>query len=267
MLLKDKRHLRTTFIKPARDYLLMPLSVPFNVIPAIDLKDGKCVSLVQGVPGTETISIDDPVEVAANWVGQGASTLHIIDLDGALSGKRKNAYIMEEIVSKFNIDVQVGGGIRDYDTARRLLDLGIKRVILGTAAIRDPSLVRRLSDDVGKDTVMVSLDSRKGEVLVEGWTSGSGKGTVEMGRFFERQGAGSILFTDVDVEGLLKGINASPIEALTQAVGIPVIASGGVTTTDDILRIKKAGAAGVIVGAALYKGFFTLREAIDTAAK
>ena len=237
--------------------------MPFNVIPAIDLKDGKCVSLVQGVPGTETISIDDSVEVAANWVGQGASTLHIIDLDGAFTGKRKNAYILEEIIAKFKVEVQVGGGIRDYETAKQLLGLGIDRVILGTAAIKDPSLVKRLSDDFGRDAVMVSLDSKKGEVLIEGWTAGSGKGTVEMGRFFERQGAGSILFTDVDVEGLLKGINASPIEALTRAVGIPVIASGGVTSIDDIARIKNTGAAGVIVGAALYKGLFTLREAID----
>ncbi|OPY26193.1 MAG: Imidazole glycerol phosphate synthase subunit HisF [Methanocella sp. PtaU1.Bin125] len=235
----------------------------FNVIPAIDLKDGKCVSLVQGVPGTEVISIDDPVEVAAGWVGQGARTLHIIDLDGAFSGKRKNAYIMEEIVSKFDVEVQVGGGIRDYGTAKYLLGLGISRVILGTAAVKDPSLVRRLSDDFGRDAIMVSLDSKKGEVVIEGWTAGSGRGTVEMGRLFERQGAGSILFTDVDVEGLLKGINASPIKALTQAVGIPVIASGGVTTIDDILQIKQVGAAGVIVGSALYKNHFTLREAID----
>ena len=108
--------------------------------------------------------------MAADWVGQGAKTLHIIDLDGALSGKRKNAYILEEIVSKFKVDVQVGGGIRDYDTAKHLLDIGIDRVILGTAALKDPSLVRRLADDVGSEAVMVSLDSKKGEVLVEGWT-------------------------------------------------------------------------------------------------
>ena len=239
--------------------------MPFNVIPAIDLKDGRCVSLVQGVPGTEIVSLDDPVEVAAGWVGQGARTLHVIDLDGALSGHRKNAYVLEEIVAKLRVDVQVGGGIRDYATAKHLLGLGIDRVILGTAAIRDPSLVRRLADDVGSDAVMVSLDSRRGEVLIEGWTAGSGRGTVEMGRFFGGQGAGSILFTDVDVEGLLSGVNTSPVRALVEAVGIPVIASGGVTTIEDILRIKKTGATGVIVGSALYRGHFTLREAIDRA--
>ena len=241
--------------------------MPFNVIPAIDLKDGKCVSLVQGVPGTEVVSIDDPVEVAAGWVGQGAKTLHIIDLDGALSGKRKNAYIMEEIISKFKVEVQVGGGIRDYRTAKALLDLGVSRVILGTAAIKDPMFVKLVVDDFGSDAVMISLDSRKGEVLVEGWTAGSGHKTADMARLFERMGAGSILFTNVDVEGLLKGIDESPIKALVQNVRIPVIASGGVTTIDDIIQIKKAGAAGVVVGSALYKDLFTLREAIDQAAK
>lgn len=235
----------------------------FNVIPAIDLKGGKCVQLVQGVPGTEIVSIDDAIEVAAGWVGQGARTLHIIDLDGAFSGLRKNAYIMEEIISKFKVDVQVGGGIREYDTAKYLLGLGIDRVILGTAAIKDPELVRRLSKDFGSDAVMVSLDSKKGEVLIEGWTAGSGKSTLEMGKLFEQMGAGSILYTNVDVEGLLKGVDENPVRALAASVTIPVIASGGVTTPQDLTRIKNTGAAGVVVGSALYKGLFTLREAID----
>lgn len=235
----------------------------FNVIPAIDLKDGKAVSLVQGVPGTGITPIDDPIEVAANWVGQGAKTLHIIDLDGAFSGQRKNAYIMEEIRSKFKVEVQVGGGIRDYETVRSLLDLGVTRVILGTAAVRDPQMIKSLAKEFGSDAIMVSLDSKGGKVLVEGWTASSGRSTVEMGRLFESLGAGSILFTNVDVEGLLKGIDESPISELVSSVGIPVIASGGVTSIDDIIRIKKAGAEGVIVGAALYKGLFTLREAID----
>lgn len=235
----------------------------FNVIPAIDLKGGKCVQLVQGVPGTEIVSIDDAVEVAADWVGQGAETLHIIDLDGAFSGQRRNAYILEEIVSKFDVDVQVGGGIRDYESAKYLLGLGIDRVILGTAAIKDPELVSRLAGEFGQKSVMVSLDSKNGEVVVEGWTASSGKYTVEMGVFFSKIGAGSILYTNVDVEGLLKGVDASPIKALTSNVSIPVIASGGVTTLEDLVKIKNTGAAGVVVGSALYKHLFTLREAID----
>ena len=161
----------------------------FNVIPAIDMKGGKCVQLVQGVPGTEMVSIDDAVEVAAGWVGQGAKTLHIIDLDGAFSGNRTNAYIMEEIVSKFDVDIQVGGGIRDYETAKYLLGLGINRVILGTAAMKNPDLVKQLSAEFGSDAVMVSLDSKKGEVVVEGWTVSSGKCANEMGHFFSKIGA------------------------------------------------------------------------------
>lgn len=235
----------------------------FNVIPAIDLKGGKCVQLVQGVPGTEMVSIDDAVEVAAGWVGQGAKTLHIIDLDGAFSGSRKNAYIMEEIVSKFDVDVQVGGGIRDYETAKYLLGLGIDRVILGTAAIKNPDLVRQLADEFGSESVMVSLDSKHGEVVIEGWTESSGKTTNDMGQFFSKIGAGSILYTNVDVEGLLKGVNEDPVRSLVNSVTIPVIASGGVTTIDDLVKIKKTGAAGVVVGSAIYKGLFTLREAID----
>ena len=235
----------------------------FNVIPAIDLKGGKCVQLVQGVPGTEMVSIDDAVEVAAGWVGQGAKTLHIIDLDGAFSGSRKNAYIMEDIVSKFDVDVQVGGGIRDYETAKYLLGLGIDRVILGTAAIKNPDIVRQLADEFGSETVMVSLDSKQGEVVIEGWTASSGKTTNEMGQFFSKIGAGSILYTNVDVEGLLKGVNEDPVRSLVNSVTIPVIASGGVTTIDDLVKIKNTGAAGVVVGSAIYKGLFTLREAID----
>jgi phosphoribosylformimino-5-aminoimidazole carboxamide ribotide isomerase len=237
----------------------------FEVIPAIDLKGGKVVQLVQGVPGTEMVSIGDYLAVAGDFVGQGAGWLHIIDLDGALSGDRKNARIIEDIIKQFNIKAEVGGGIRDYDTAKYFLDLGVARVILGTAALRDPDLVYRLSKDFGSDAVMVSLDSKKGEVLVEGWKSSSGKSTIEMGKLFEKKGSGSILFTNVDVEGLLKGVDDSPVKALATAVTIPVIASGGITTLQDVVTIKRTGAAGVVIGSALYKHLFTLSDAIDIA--
>lgn len=237
----------------------------FEVIPAIDLKGGKVVQLVQGVPGTEMVSIDDYLSVAGDFLSQGAGWLHIIDLDGALSGDRKNARIVEDIIKKFNVKTEVGGGIRDYSTAKYLLGLGISRVILGTAAVNDPGLVSRLSEDFGPEAVMVSLDSKKGEVLVEGWKASSGRSTVEMGRLFEKKGAGSILFTNVDVEGLLRGVDESPVMSLSSAVDVPVIASGGITTLGDVVTIKKAGAAGVVIGSALYKHLFTLKDAIDIA--
>ncbi len=235
----------------------------FEVIPAIDLRGGKVVQLVQGVPGSEMVSIDDYLGVAESFVSQGARWLHIIDLDGALAGNRKNAHIVEDIIKKFNVRTEVGGGIRDYETARCLLGLGVTRVILGTAAIRDPELVSRLSADFGSGAVMVSLDSRKGEVLVEGWKESSGKSTIQMGKLFEKMGAGSILYTNVDVEGLLKGVDESPVRSLASAVKIPVIASGGITALSDVVKIKEAGAAGVVIGSALYKHHFTLRDAIS----
>jgi phosphoribosylformimino-5-aminoimidazole carboxamide ribotide isomerase len=234
----------------------------FEVIPAIDLKGGKVVQLVQGVPGTEMVCIDDYLGIARDFISQGARWLHIIDLDGALVGDRKNARIVEDIIMKFNVKTEVGGGIRDYRTAEYLLDLGVTRVILGTAAIRQPQLVEKLSKDFGSDAVMVSLDSKKGEVLVEGWKASSGKSTIEMGLLFEKKGAGSILYTNVDVEGLLKGVNESPVKALVSGVNIPVIASGGITSLKDIVTIKNTGAAGVVIGSALYKGLFTYREAL-----
>jgi len=234
----------------------------FEVIPAIDLKGGKVVQLVQGVPGTEMVSIDDYLGVTEDFIKQGARWLHIIDLDGALSGDRKNARIVEDIIKKFNVKTEVGGGIRDYEMAKYLLDLGVTRVILGTAAVKDPELVSRLSKDFSPEAVMVSLDSKKGEVLVEGWKASSGKNTIEMARLFEKKGAGSILYTNVDVEGLLKGVNESPVKALVSSVSIPVVASGGITTLDDVLTIKNTGAAGAVIGSALYKHLFTLKDAI-----
>jgi len=235
----------------------------FEVLPAIDLKGGKVVQLVQGVPGTEMVSIDDYLSVAGDFVEQGAKWLHIIDLDGALCGDRKNARIVEHIIREYHVKTEVGGGIRNYEAAKYLLGLGVTRVILGTAAMKDPQLVEKLSKEFGSEAVMVSLDSKKGEVLVEGWQESSGKSTVEMGKLFEGTGAGSILYTNVDVEGLLKGVNESPVKVLVSNVTIPVIASGGITTLQDVVTIKNTGAAGVVIGSALYKHFFTLREAID----
>jgi phosphoribosylformimino-5-aminoimidazole carboxamide ribotide isomerase len=234
----------------------------FKIIPAIDLKDRKCVSLVQGIPGTERVSLDDPLAIAARWVSEGASVLHLIDLDGAIEGKRLNTPIIESIVEEFNVETQVGGGIRSKEDASGLLSLGVDRVILGTAAINDPSFVERLVKEFGSERIMVALDSKNGRVTTHGWARRSSFTAVELGRKFEKLGAGSILFTDIDTEGLLSGINPQPTKELAQALNIPVIASGGITRLSDIETIKKTGATGVVVGAALYVGNFTLREAL-----
>ncbi|ABE52250.1 1-(5-phosphoribosyl)-5-[(5-phosphoribosylamino)methylideneamino]imidazole-4-carboxamide isomerase [Methanococcoides burtonii] len=238
----------------------------FEVIPAVDMKGGKCVQLVQGVPGSEMISLDDPVEVALDWVSQGARTLHLIDLDGAIEGNRTNAPIIKKIVEKCKpqgIYIQVGGGIRSFEDAATLLDIGIDKVILSTAALKDPELIKKLSDEFGSEHINVALDSKNGKISIEGWTKESEHTAVEMGSQFEEKGAGSILFTNIDSEGLLNGVNPKPTEELVNAVTIPVIASGGVTTLEDIVTLKNTGAAGVVVGSALYKKRFTLTEAIN----
>ncbi|MDA0525094.1 1-(5-phosphoribosyl)-5-[(5-phosphoribosylamino)methylideneamino]imidazole-4-carboxamide isomerase [Methanococcoides alaskense] len=238
----------------------------FEVIPAVDMKDGKCVQLVQGVPGSEMISLENPVEVALDWVSQGARTLHLIDLDGAIEGNRTNAPIIKKIVEKCKpqgIYIQVGGGIRSFEDAAALLDIGIDKVILSTAALKDPELIKRLSDEFGSEHINVALDSKNGKISIEGWTKESEHTAVEMGSQFEEKGAGSILFTNIDSEGLLNGVDPKPTEDLVNAVTIPVIASGGVTTLEDIVTLKNTGAAGVVVGSALYKKKFTLTEAID----
>ena len=237
----------------------------FEIIPAVDMRNGKCVQLVQGVPGSELVSLDDPVAVAKDWVSQGARTLHLIDLDGAIDGTRHNAPIIEEIVKECKpagISIQVGGGIRSLEDAAGLLMLGVDRVILSTAAINDPQLVKRLADSFGSERVNVALDSRNGKISIEGWKKQSEHTAVEMGLKFEKLGAGSLLFTNIDTEGLMQGVNTRPTEELVRSVSIPVIASGGVTGLADLITIKRTGASAVVVGSALYTGKFTLAEAI-----
>ena len=239
----------------------------FEVIPAVDMKNGKCVQLIQGLPDQERISLDDPVEAAMGWVKQGAKTLHLIDLDGAIEGKRKNKELIEKIVAvakEKGVSIQVGGGIRSYENAAELLRIGVDRVILGTAAVEDPEIVARLSDEFGSEHINVALDSKEGKVSIKGWTELADQSAPELGKIMEKKGAGSILFTNIDSEGLMEGINAQPTIDLVQSVNIPVIASGGVTTLEDILELKKTGAIGVVVGSALYTGKFTLTEAINT---
>lgn len=234
----------------------------FEVIPAVDIQDGTAVQLVGGERGTET-DYGDPVSAAERWVEAGASILHLVDLDGAFEGRRANAPHIEGIVSTVgdSVEVQVGGGIRTVADARDLLDRGVSRVIIGTAALGDPSIVSAI-DDSHPGSVMVSLDASEGEVKVAGWTEGTGIDPVEAARRFEDRGAGSILFTDIEVEGRMGGVRADRVGRLAEAVDLPVVASGGVSSIADILHVQEAGAAGVVVGTALYRGAFSLEEAL-----
>ena len=233
----------------------------FEVIPAVDMQDGQVVQLVGGERGTET-TYGDPVEAATGWVDSGAETLHLVDLDGAFEGERQNASAIDAIVEACDVAIQLGGGIRTADDAMALLDGGVDRVILGTAAIGHPEIVAAISD-THPDSVLVSLDAKAGEVVVSGWTEGTGLEPAAAATRYEELGAGGILFTDVDVEGQLGGVRTDPVEQLTDSVDIPVVASGGVTTIEDILALRDAGADAVVVGTALYEGKFTLAEAQD----
>jgi len=233
----------------------------FEVIPAVDMQDGEVVQLVQGERGTEK-RYGDPVEAAERWVEAGARTLHLVDLDGAFEGERANAAAVEAIVDAVDVPVQLGGGIRTAEDALSLLDRGVDRVILGTAAVENPDIVREISDR-RPGSVVVSLDAKGDEVVVSGWTEGTGLDPVEAAARYGDLGAGGILFTDVDVEGRLAGVRAERIDRLADAVGIPVIASGGVATLADVRACREAGATAVVVGTALYEGAFTLAEAMD----
>ncbi|MDB2261306.1 1-(5-phosphoribosyl)-5-[(5-phosphoribosylamino)methylideneamino]imidazole-4-carboxamide isomerase [Halorubrum sp. SD690R] len=241
----------------------------FEVIPAVDVQDGEVVQLVGGERGTGK-RYGDPVAAAERWVEAGAETLHLVDLDGAFEGERVNAGALESVVDAVGGDgadavgLQLGGGIRAAEGARALLDLGLDRVILGTAAVETPDIVAEI-DETHPGSVVVSLDAKDGEVVVSGWTEGTGLDPAEAAARYEELGAGAILFTNVDVEGQLDGIDREAVASVVDAVEIPVIASGGVAAVDDVVALKEAGAAAVVVGTALYEGEFTLREAQDAA--
>jgi phosphoribosylformimino-5-aminoimidazole carboxamide ribotide isomerase len=231
----------------------------FAVIPAVDIQDGQVVQLVGGERGTGR-EYGDPATAARRWVDAGAETLHLIDLDGAFEGERANGDAIEVIVDAVDADVQVGGGIRTAADARSLLASGVDRVILGTAAVENPDLVAEVAAD-HPEGVVVSLDAKGGEVVVEGWTEGTGLDPTEAATRYAELGAAAILFTDVDVEGRLEGVRTKPVRAVAEAVEVPVVASGGVATIEDVLALRGAGAAAAVVGSALYEGRFTLPEA------
>lgn len=231
----------------------------FEVVPAVDVQDGDVVQLVQGERGTEK-TYGDPVEAARRWVDAGARTLHLVDLDGAFEGERANAEAIDAVVDAVDVPTQLGGGIRTAADAIDLLEAGVDRVILGTAAVENPDIVAEISRE-HPGSVIVSLDAKEGEVVVEGWTEGTGLDPAGAASRYEELGAGAILFTDVDVEGRLEGVQTEPVERLVAATEIPIVASGGVATLEDIDALREAGAAAVVVGSALYEGKFTLEEA------
>ena len=231
------------------------------VIPAVDIRNGKCVQLVQGKPGTEQVIIENPEKVAKKWEDAGADLIHVIDLDGALESK-DNLKTIKKILNEISVPIQMGGGIRSIEYAQKLLNLDIERLIIGTMGIKNPNTIEELANDFGSDRIMISLDSKDSKVVIKGWTEKIAKSPIELSREFEKIGAGSILFTNVDVEGLLKGFDVVPAIELVESVNIPIVYAGGVTTLDDIIKLRKTGVKGVVIGSALYKNTINLKEAL-----
>ncbi len=232
----------------------MRRTLKMYIIPAVDIKNGKCVQLVQGKPGTEQVIIENPDVVAQEWESKGAKILHVINLDGAFGNTSENLEIIKKIIKTVSIPVQLGGGIRTIEDASNLLDIGVEKVILGTMAVENPKNIEELSKEYGSNRTIVALDSKDGKVVVKGWTEKTEKTAPELGISLEKRGAGGILFTNVDVEGMMNGFNMTPLEDLLKAVDIPVIYSGGVTSLEDIKNLSETDAYGVVIGSALYKG-------------
>lgn len=233
------------------------------VIPAVDIKAGKCVQLVGGEPGTGD-EYGDPVRAAIEWEERGAEFLHVIDLDGAM-GEEDNLEKIAEILANVNISVQVGGGIRTMDKACELLGIGADRVILGTAALENPDMIKNLVDKTSKESIIVALDVKEGQVASEGWQKKTRMELMDMARKFEEIGVGNLLFTNIDIEGKMSGIDPEPIGELVESVDIPIIASGGVRSLEDVRKAKRAGASALVIGTALYEGKLTLEEAMEVA--
>jgi phosphoribosylformimino-5-aminoimidazole carboxamide ribotide isomerase len=226
------------------------------LFPAIDLKNGQCVRLEQGDMARATVFNLDPAAQAANFAAQGFEYLHVVDLDGAFAGKPVNAHAVEAMLAKITMPVQLGGGIRDLRTVEAWLDKGITRVIIGTAAVRDPDFVRSAAKKF-PGRVAVGLDARDGKVAVEGWAQTSEVTALEIAQRFEDAGVAAIIFTDIARDGLLKGLNLDATVALANRISIPVIASGGFASIDDVKALLDPRAkrlAGAIVGRALYDG-------------
>lgn len=234
------------------------------VIPAIDLKDGKCVRLKQGVMEASTVFSDDPVAMAKKWVDMGARRLHLVDLNGAFAGEPVNGEVVTAIAKAYpELPIQIGGGIRSLDTIRHYLNAGVSYVILGTKAVKEPEFVGEACAEF-PGHIIVGLDARNGFVATDGWAEVSSVKATDLAKKFERDGVNAIVYTDIARDGMMQGVNIVATKELAQATSIPVIASGGITNMNDIRKLMKvagSGIVGAITGRAIYEGGLDLTEA------
>jgi len=232
--------------------------------PAIDLMGGEVVRLEQGRADRKKVYSPDPVGMANQWAATGAAWLHVVDLDGAFSGELKNLPVVAAMAETLSIPLQLGGGLRTIDSVRRALDAGVARVILGSRACEDPSFVEEAVKEFGGDKIAVGIDAKNGLVATRGWTETSGRNALELAREVEYFGIGALIYTDIATDGMLLGPNFAAMEAMVQTLQTPVIASGGVSSVEDIKKLSEiSGLYGAIIGKALYEGRVTLEECLS----
>ena len=237
------------------------------IFPAIDLRDGKCVRLLRGDFAKETVYSSNPEDVALRWVREGAEYLHVVDLDGALAGKPQNTEVIKKILSSVQIPIEVGGGIRTLETIENTLELGVKRVILGSVAVQNRSLVKEACLRY-RDRIVVGIDAKDGITVIDGWGVSGGIPAVELAKELASFGLKTIIYTDISRDGTLSGVNIEATSKLAIESGVDIIASGGVKSLEDIHALKKRevdGIVGVIAGKSIYEGTLSLSEAIAAA--
>lgn len=233
-----------------------------NIYPAVDIKDGKCVRLEQGDMNKAVVYDDIPARMAVKWERLGAACLHVVDLNGAFNGKPRNIKAVKDIIKSVDIPVQLGGGIRDMETIDYFLDLGVSRVILGTAALKDAVFVERAVKTYPSG-IVIGIDARDGLVAVEGWRETSGINALVFAKRMEDMGVKTVIFTDIWRDGMLKGPNFASTAELIQNTSLEVIASGGISRIEHLVKLKKMGASGAVVGRSIYTGGIDLREALE----
>jgi phosphoribosylformimino-5-aminoimidazole carboxamide ribotide isomerase len=240
------------------------------IIPAIDLKDGKCVRLQQGRMESATVFSDDPASAAAQWAGKGARRLHVVDLNGAVAGKPRNESAVKAIIAALDSDipVQLGGGIRDLDTIERYLDDGVSYVIIGTAAVKNPGFLHEACDAF-PGHIIVGLDAKDGKVATDGWSKLTGHDVIDLAKRFQDYGVEAVIYTDIGRDGMMSGVNVEATRKLAQALTVPVIASGGLSSLEDVkslCELESEGVTGCIAGRAIYEGKLDFAAAVKLAA-
>ncbi len=236
-----------------------------QLYPAIDIRQGRCVRLLQGRKDRETVYSQSPEEVALKWKEQGATYLHVVDLDGAFTGAADNRSSVVRMLERVDIPVQLGGGIRTPEAVEKWLALGVRRVILGTAAVENPEMVRLAVDRWGPERIVVGIDAKAGRVAVNGWTSGTSCSSLELAKAMKKAGVRRIIYTEIDRDGTMNGLDTGATARLARESGLRVIASGGVATLDDLERASRSvadGLEGVVLGKSLYEGTIDLSEAV-----